>query len=283
MTKRRYIHEIADRTCLPHRYRQKIIQDLSQELEDLLGQGYTLQDAMERMGDPDAVAAGLYENYLVAEDATRPFVEYKSSATLFGMPLVHIVKAKRRGLVRFGYHTPQTLTGVPAARGFLAIGRRARGVIAIGNLSCGVVALGNLSAGVFCLSNLGVGLLAAGNLVLGLLGVVGNAALGLFATGNLAVGYSAVGNLGVGRYAIGHMAYGPQALSLENLFLGPEVLQFLEGVPALARPFFTAGVRFAQFLGQSQFFFPILLGMLALAIVLTGILLSNWLEKQARR
>lgn len=282
MTKRQYLREIADRTCLPHRYRKKILQDLSQEFDALLAQGRSPQEVMKRMGQPDDLAAGIYENYISTEEVTRPFVEYRSSATLFGMPLVHIVKAKRRALIRSNYNQRNTLSGVPTARGILAIGRRARGVVAIGNLSCGVIAIGNLSAGVLCLSNVGAGLFSFGNLVLGLAGVLGNVVLGLLAAGNLAIGYGAVGNLGMGRYAIGHLAVGPHSLSLDPIQMGPEVRQFLDGVPPLARSFLSAGVEFVQSLEQGWFWLSILLGILGVAIVVTWIAVSHRLESAAR-
>jgi len=56
--------------------------------------------------------------------------EYKSSATLFGMPLIHIVSGPGSG----GTLKP--------AKGFIAIGNVAIGVIAIGGIAVGLVALG---------------------------------------------------------------------------------------------------------------------------------------------
>jgi hypothetical protein len=72
--------------------------------------------------------------------AGGPFsYEYRSAQTLFGLPLVHIVRGP--GL--------NPVTGkVRVAKGIIAIGRIAMGGLAMGGLSVGVVPLGGLSLGI---------------------------------------------------------------------------------------------------------------------------------------
>ena len=89
--------------------------------------------------------------------------EYKSSATLFGMPLIHIVSG------------PGTGGTLKPAKGFIAIGNVAIGVIAIGGIAVGVIALAGVSFGLVCL----------GGVALGILGGAGGLATGYIAVGDL--------------------------------------------------------------------------------------------------
>ena len=61
--------------------------------------------------------------------------EYKSKATIFGMPLVHIAQG----------FTPEGRFRV--AKGFIAIGNVAVGVIAVGGVAIGIYAVGGLCLG----------------------------------------------------------------------------------------------------------------------------------------
>ena len=94
----------------------------------------------------------------------RTHYEYKSSTTLFGLPLVHI------NVGRFGLY-------------------RARGIIAVGNVATGLVSIGLISAGLLSFGCLSLGLLAMGAAALGL-AALGGIALGAgIAAGGLAVGW----------------------------------------------------------------------------------------------
>lgn len=96
----------------------------------------------------------------------RTHYEYKSSTTLFGLPLVHI------NVGRFGLY-------------------RARGIIAVGNVATGLVSIGLISAGFLSFGCLSLGLLAMGAVALGLV-ALGGIALGAgIAAGGLAVGWLA--------------------------------------------------------------------------------------------
>ncbi len=118
-----------------------------------------------------------------ASNATLGF-EYKSSATLWGWPLIHICAGVDAVTMR-----PKV------ARGVIAIGNVAVGGLAIGGLACGLLSIGGLS----------VGILAA----------LGGAALGLgLSMGGFAVGSVAVGGAAIGfQYAIGGGAWAPAVIN----------------------------------------------------------------------
>lgn len=131
--------------------------------------------------------------------------EYRSTATLAGLPLVHICV----GI------DPSTMRP-----------RVAKGVVAIGNVSVGVVAVGGLACG----------LLTVGGASLGLLFALGGAAVGVgLSIGGLAIGSIAIGGVAIGfAYAIGGAAFGSAivdgqrcdqaALEFFRPWLGPNVL-----------------------------------------------------------
>ena len=98
--------------------------------------------------------------------------EYKSSRTLFGLPLVHI---------RLGHR------GMGVAKGIFAVGNIAVGFFTLGGLSLGLFSFGGISLGL---------LLSLGGLSLGGI-AIGGCAVGLLALGGCAVGWLAVGG-GVG-------------------------------------------------------------------------------------
>ena len=109
--------------------------------------------------------------------------EYKSSLTLFGLPLIHIASGV----------DPQS--GKPlVAKGIIAIGNVAVGVLALGGVAVGGVTLGGASLGVLAIGGLAVGGVALGGLAIG----------ASLAAGGLAI------SLG---YAVGGAAFAPCALS----------------------------------------------------------------------
>ena len=226
MTKRQYINEIVDRACLPRKYAKKAAANLREEFESSLARGYSEEEIMARMGEPDAVAAGIYERYASENGGSRPFVEYKSELELFGMPLVHIVKAKREGMAERSPMWRQ----VPATHGIIAIGRQARGIVAIGNRAVGIIAIGNFAVGLISFANVGLCLAGVGNFIVGLFAAVANFAVGLCAYGNLAAGWYANGIKAVGQYS--HSLFG-------SLFENEEA--FLATLPSFARLTFQLG------------------------------------------
>lgn len=108
----------------------------------------------------------------------RPF-EYRSSATLLGLPLVHVrmeCTEERRTL---------------AAKGWIAIGNIAYGALfACGGLAVAPISLGGAAVGVLALGGCGLGFLCFAGV-----------ALGYWAVGGMAVGYMAFGGAAVGWLA----------------------------------------------------------------------------------
>ena len=226
MNAKQYIREVLERSCLPKAERKRIKKDLEMEVYSAIERGENIEEIIERMGKPDEVAAGLFENFI--EIPTRPFREYKSKKTLFGLPLVHIIRGNyapsvpnsrlvnTRGF-NVGGRYGNTGFGLPAARGIFAFGPKAKGVFAVGNLSAGLISIGNVSTGILSIGNLSAGLFSIANVSLGLLIGLGNVVVGLLSAGNLSVGYAAAGNLALGEYAVGNKAVGTIKFSITNL------------------------------------------------------------------
>ena len=106
--------------------------------------------------------------------------EYKSSLTIFGMPLVHIV---------YG----------PSLGGRL---KPAKGFIAIGNIAIGVIAIGGFALGIISVAGIGLGLICIAGMALGVLGGVGGFAVGYVAVGGVAIGVYSIGGLTIGTHTI---------------------------------------------------------------------------------
>ena len=106
--------------------------------------------------------------------------EYKSSKTVFGMPLVHIV------------YGPAWAGGLRPAKGFIAIGNIAVGVIAIGGFAAGLITIAGIGLGAVCLAGVAIGL-----------GIgIGGIATGYLAVGGVAIGVYAIGGLGIGIHTL---------------------------------------------------------------------------------
>jgi hypothetical protein len=103
--------------------------------------------------------------------------EYRSPATFWGWPLVHIA---------FGMNPK---TGFPhLARGIIAVGNFAVGVVAIGGFALGGITLAGIGAGLFVFAGIALGFVAVGGIAVGLLLAVGGLALSLqYAFGALAI------------------------------------------------------------------------------------------------
>ena len=119
--------------------------------------------------------------------------EYKSSTTVFGLPLVHIV------------YGPAWAGGLRPAKGFIAIGNVAIGVIAVGGFGLGVFTLAGIGLGLVCIAGIALGIVAG--------------------LGGIATGYLAIGGLAIGTYAIGGLAIGAHTLLND-----PQLLQKLRGI-----------------------------------------------------
>jgi RNA polymerase sigma factor (sigma-70 family) len=109
-------------------------------------------------------------------------LEYRSRATLFGLPLVHwrsFGKVRKPG------------EKVQPAIGWIACGERAYGILyASGGIAVGGISTGALSIGLLSFGGFSIGLLAFGGLAVGAV-ALGGGAIGLVAAGGMALGWHA--------------------------------------------------------------------------------------------
>jgi len=126
--------------------------------------------------------------------------EYRSRATLFGLPLVHwrsFGKMRKPG------------EKIQPAIGWIACGERAYGILyASGGVAVGGISTGALSIGILSFGGLSFGLLAFGGFAFGAV-ALGGGAIGLVASGGMALGWHAA--LG-GMVAAHELACGGAAL-----------------------------------------------------------------------
>lgn len=108
--------------------------------------------------------------------------EYKSEASLFGIPLIHIA------------------TGIDSETGRVRV---AKGFIAIGSLAVGGIAIGGQALGIMSIGGLSVGLLFS----------TGGLAIGAVAIGGIAAGIIALGGVTMGMYCLGGAALGMHTIT----------------------------------------------------------------------
>ncbi|HOX59561.1 MAG TPA: protein kinase [Verrucomicrobiota bacterium] len=167
-------------------------------------------------------------------------VDYRSKATLFGLPLLHVADGidpatgKRR-----------------VAKGIIAIGGIAKGVLAIGSVAMGGFAFGGITLGVFTFGGLALGLLSTGGLAVGLIAALGGLAVAPIALGGGAVGY----------FAFGGAAFGVHPWSS----LGRD---------AAAEAFF--GNRAQGFMQRANLLMMLLIGV----VVMVAVLVPAWLQSR---
>jgi hypothetical protein len=127
--------------------------------------------------------------------------EYRSRATLFGLPLVHwrsFGKVRKPG------------EKVQPAIGWIACGERAYGILyASGGIAVGGISTGGLSIGLLSFGGLSIGLLAVGGFAIGAL-ALGGGAIGWVASGGMALGWHAAmgGMVATHELALGGAALG---------------------------------------------------------------------------
>lgn len=116
------------------------------------------------------------------------FGEYRSSAKLLGLPLIHIRWGRAPG------------ESAKAAMGWIACGERAYGILfASGAVAVGGISFGGVSVGAIAVGGLSFGLLSFGGFALGAL-ALGGAAVGIVASGGIAVGWhAAIGGIAAAR------------------------------------------------------------------------------------
>lgn len=296
MNAKQYIREIIQRSCLPKRERKKLKVDLESEINSALERGENIEQIIERMGDPDKIASELYENY--SGESLRPFFEYKSENTLFGLPLVHIIRINYaaavpnirtvglRGVNIGGrYNNFAFVNGLPTARGVFAFGPKAKGIIAIGNFSAGFISIGNISSGLISIGNVSAGLFSIGNFALALLISLGNFTVGALSAGNLALGYGAAGNCVFGEFAVGNEAVGTYTFKVSNLSGQFDAIkEFFRGLnaPTLIKEFFGYVEKIIEVIIDpiSAMPFIISLSLVLAAVILLLCIVPNKLLKQ---
>jgi protein kinase-like protein/Leucine Rich Repeat (LRR) protein len=143
-----------------------VLRALEKEPELRYQQASQIRTAVETIATTPAAAGA--PAAAVRAGWSPPGWEYKSSRTVFGLPLLHVS----------GGMNPAT-GKVNVSRGFFAFGQIARGVFAFGGRAYGLVAFGGIAAGFFAFGGLALGAIAFGGCALGLL-ALGAACAGLF-------------------------------------------------------------------------------------------------------
>lgn len=198
-----YVEAVLENIAADENMKKRIEKDLLSHINEACGEA-DLDTIIRKMGVPKDVAKEFMDNiYEDKEDVMerliqeqtinnklqKDFYEYKSEATLFGLPLIHI---------KLNRHNSRM--GV------------AKGILAIGNISVGVLSIGGVAAGGICIGGVGVGLVSLGGLALGALAAVGGVAIGSIALGGCAIGLAAIGGAAYGKIAFGGFAKGVVAI-----------------------------------------------------------------------
>jgi tRNA A-37 threonylcarbamoyl transferase component Bud32 len=170
-------------------------------------------------------------------------VDYRSQATFFGLPLLHVA------------------TGIDPATGRKRV---AKGIIAIGDIAQGVIALGGVAIGGFAFGGMAIGVLAFGGCALGLVSI-GGLAVALIA----AIGGGAIAPIALGGGAIGFFVFGGKGL-------GMHVLDSATQDP-VAQKFFVPWAK-ETLANMNQILTPLMI-----LIVGTIVFVPFWLYQQMRR
>jgi len=184
-----------------------------------------VKTAIQHLGTGSAADAsgGASAQAMMAVPRWALGVEYRSKASLFGWPLLHVA------------------TGMDPATGR---GRHARGIVAIGNTACGLIAFGGVAIGGLAFGGLALGGLACGGGAIGLL-AFGGLAVALLA----AIGGGAIGPVAMGGGALGYWAFGGGALAVHGcsgLKIDPVAWNFFEPwIDPFMRDTYCAGLGLA--------------------------------------
>jgi hypothetical protein len=141
--------------------------------------------------------------------------EYRSRATLFGWPLLHIATGVDPATGR-----------KRSAKGIIAVGTAPRGFIAFGDFAVGVMACGIFGFGLISISVVGIGVVACASVAIGLWLAMGGVAMAPIALGGAAFGYYANGAIAWGTHAIGPNVYDPVA----DAFFKPHAARIMDWV-----------------------------------------------------
>jgi len=188
--------------------------------------GRRCQQASEIRLELEAIAG--VASKLSPEASRKLSYEYRSKATLFGWPLLHVA---------IGVNP---VTGCKRnATGIIALGCRPRGVIAFGDVAVGVIACGIFCYGPIAIGVVAVGIIALGSVATGLFYAMGGVAIAPVAIGGAVCGYYANGALAWGKHAIGPGLSDPSA----DKFFSPWVTKSVRWVfkaTLVAMPVFLA-------------------------------------------
>ncbi|WP_110931717.1 hypothetical protein [Paenibacillus bouchesdurhonensis] len=186
------LHIRADRQ-VKHRIREDLIASLNEriayesnrEVDDVIfSLGTPAEMAEEYMANLDTSTA--LPKFAKAVYEKSPYFEYRSKASLCGVPWVHVKTRRWYG----------NRPGV------------ARGIIAIGDVSIGCISLGGLALGGICLGGVSAGLCSFGGVAIAALLAAGGVAVGAAAIGGVSIGLIAMGGVALGQVAIGGVAVG---------------------------------------------------------------------------
>lgn len=169
MKKTEYINKVMCEIHASRKIKKRIKEDLDERITISMEED-PFYDLVTEMGTPSEFAQEfndeLYENGVLRKGSrytTKPY-EYKSKATLFGVPLIHINTSGSYG-TRY-------------AKGIIAIGDVAIGVFAFGGVAMGGLTVGGVSLGAVALGGVAIGGVALGGVALGLIGI-GGVSIGL--------------------------------------------------------------------------------------------------------
>jgi predicted Ser/Thr protein kinase len=184
---------------------------------------------IQHLADPAPPAD---DRILMRVPAWNAGVEYKTRATLFGFPWVHVATGVN----------PET--GRPRiATGIIAIGNVARGGIAFGGVAMGGIAFGGLALGAIAFGGLGIGLIALAGMAVGLLAAFGGGAIAPVALGGGSIGYYGFGGGTLAKYGMSAMGVDPEAWDFFQPWVGPLIDN--------SHPIFMGLVILSVFIGNS--------------------------------
>jgi predicted Ser/Thr protein kinase len=164
------------------------------------------------------------------EISRRLSYEYRSKATLFGWPLLHVAIGVNPATGR-----------KRSARGVFAVGTAARGIIAFGEEAVGVIACGIFGYGVVSFSVIAVGIFACGSVAAGLVFAMGGMAIAPVAIGGLALGWYANGAIAWGKHALAPNAYDPVADKFFNPNTSKLTIRVFRAMPIVVPLFLALG------------------------------------------
>lgn len=173
----------SKRAAVDSQHDELILRALERNPERRFAQASDLRTQLEAI-------AGI-SSRLTPEASRKLSYEFRSKASLFGWPLVHVATGvdPRTGRKR-------------TARGIIAVGTAPRGLIAFGDVTVGFVACGIFGYGVISLSVVAIGIFACGSIAAGLAGAMGGLVVAPLAMGGAAVGWYANGAIAWGKHAV---------------------------------------------------------------------------------